>query len=236
MISAARTHIGNVRASNQDALLVLPGVYGVYGVADGMGGHKAGDVASKMAVSVVERLLRNQAPSPKLLQSAIEEANALIYEEQLNNPDYSGMGTTMTLIWEDDDRVLLGHVGDSRAYRVRKKSISQVSRDHSMVAEMVRKGLITEEEARVHPYRNIITRALGTAETIEVDVEELDKQPGDLYLLCSDGLSEYIRDEEMLYLLRKHPSLEEAADVLLNLALEGGGRDNISVVLAEVAP
>ncbi|MBR0407818.1 MAG: Stp1/IreP family PP2C-type Ser/Thr phosphatase [Clostridia bacterium] len=236
MISAARTHIGNVRASNQDALLVLPGVYGVYGVADGMGGHKAGDVASKMAVSVVERLLRNQAPSPKLLQSAIEEANALIYEEQLNNPDYSGMGTTMTLIWEDADRVLLGHVGDSRAYRVRKKSISQVSRDHSMVAEMVRKGLITEEEARVHPYRNIITRALGTAETIEVDVEELDKKPGDLYLLCSDGLSEYIRDEEMLYLLRKHPSLEEAADVLLNLALEGGGRDNISVVLAEVAP
>ncbi len=236
MISAARTHIGNVRASNQDALLVLPGVYGVYGVADGMGGHKAGDVASKMAVSVVERLLRNQAPSPKLLQSAIEEANALIYEEQLNNPDYSGMGTTMTLIWEDDDRVLLGHVGDSRAYRVRKKSISQVSQDHSMVAEMVRKGLITEEEARVHPYRNIITRALGTAETIEVDVEELDKKPGDLYLLCSDGLSEYIRDEEMLYLLRKHPSLEEAADVLLNLALEGGGRDNISVVLAEVAP
>lgn len=236
MISAARTHIGNVRASNQDALLVLPGVYGVYGVADGMGGHKAGDVASKMAVSVVERLLRNQAPSPKLLQSAIEEANALIYEEQLNNPDYSGMGTTMTLIWEDADRVLLGHVGDSRAYRVRKKSISQVSQDHSMVAEMVRKGLITEEEARVHPYRNIITRALGTAETIEVDVEELDKKPGDLYLLCSDGLSEYIRDEEMLYLLRKHPSLEEAADVLLNLALEGGGRDNISVVLAEVAP
>ena len=103
-----------------------------------------------------------------------------------------------------------------------------------MVAEMVRRGVLTEEEARVHPYRNIITRALGTDETVEVDAEELDKRPGDLYLLCSDGLSEYVQNESLLYILRKHPSLEEAADVLLNMALEGGGRDNISVVLAEV--
>ena len=105
-----------------------------------------------------------------------------------------------------------------------------------MVAEMVRRGVLTEEEARVHPYRNIITRALGTDETVEVDVEELEKRPGDLYLLCSDGLSEYVQDEGMLYILRKHRGLEEAADVLLNLALEGGGRDNISLVLAEVTP
>ena len=236
MISAARTHIGNVRASNQDALLVVPGAAGIYGVADGMGGHKAGDVASKMAVAVVSRLLRNEKPSSELLRSAIEEANRAIYEEQSANPDYSGMGTTMTLVWEDEKRVLLGHVGDSRAYRVRKKAIRQISQDHSMVAEMVRKGYLTPEEARVHPYRNIITRALGTDRTVEVDVEELDKKTGDLFLLCSDGLSEYVQDEEMLLILRKHPSLEEAADVLLQMALEGGGRDNISLVLAEVAP
>ncbi len=234
MISAARTHIGKVRASNQDAILVCPGKYGLYGVADGMGGHKAGDVASKIAVAVTEKALKNARPSVNLLRSAIQEANLAIYEEQLDNPDYSGMGTTMTLIWENDDRILLGHVGDSRAYRIREKAIRQISLDHSMVAEMVRNGMLTPEEARVHPYRNIITRALGTDETVEIDVEELDKRPGDLYLLCSDGLSEYVQEEGMLYILRKHPTLEEAADVLLNLALEGGGRDNISLVLAEV--
>ena len=233
MISAARTHIGKVRSSNQDAILVCPGKYGVYGVADGMGGHKAGDVASKIAVAVVERALKNERPTISLLRKAIEEANQAIYEEQLANPDYSGMGTTMTVIWEDEDRILLGHVGDSRAYRVRNNAISQVSLDHSMVAEMVRRGLITEDEARVHPYRNIITRALGTAPTINVDVKELEKAPGDLYLLCSDGLSEYVHPNRMNEVLRKY-SLENAADVLLNLALEGGGRDNISVVLAEV--
>ncbi len=233
MISAARTHIGKVRSSNQDAILVCPGKYGVYGVADGMGGHKAGDVASKIAVAVVERALKNERPTISLLRKAIEEANQAIYEEQLANPDYSGMGTTMTVIWEDEDRVLLGHVGDSRAYRVRNNAISQVSLDHSMVAEMVRRGLITEDEARVHPYRNIITRALGTAPTINVDVKELEKASGDLYLLCSDGLSEYVHPNRMNEVLRKY-SLENAADVLLNLALEGGGRDNISVVLAEV--
>ena len=233
MISAARTHIGKVRASNQDAILVCPGKHGVYGVADGMGGHKAGDVASKIAVAVVERALKNEAPSVSLLRAAIEEANQIIYEEQLANPDYSGMGTTMTVIWEDEERILLGHVGDSRAYRIRENAISQVSLDHSMVAEMVRRGLITEDEARVHPYRNIITRALGTSPTVNVDVKELDKAPGDMFLLCSDGLSEYVQSVQMNEILRKY-SLENAVDVLLNMALEGGGRDNISVILAEV--
>ncbi|MBR5110924.1 MAG: Stp1/IreP family PP2C-type Ser/Thr phosphatase [Clostridia bacterium] len=233
MISAARTHIGKVRASNQDALLVHPGKHGLYGVADGMGGHKAGDVASKMAVAVVENALKKARPSADLLRSAIQEANLLIYEEQLGNPDYSGMGTTMTVIWEDGSRILLGHVGDSRAYRIRKNEIRQISMDHSMVAEMVRNGYLTEREARVHPYRNIITRALGTDDSVAVDVDILDKKQGDIYLLCSDGLSEYVLPEQMLMVMRGN-SLEKAADILLNMALEGGGRDNISVVLAEV--
>ena len=233
MISAARTHIGKVRASNQDAVLVRPGKYGLYGVADGMGGHKAGDVASKMAVAVIENTLKDARPSADMLRTAIQEANLMIYEEQLGNPDYSGMGTTMTVIWEDGDRVLLGHVGDSRAYRIRKNEIKQVSLDHSMVAEMVRSGYLTEREARVHPYRNIITRALGTDDSVEVDVDVLDKQEGDIYLLCSDGLSEYVLPEQMVKVTRRN-SLEKAADILLNLALDGGGRDNISVVLAEV--
>ena len=233
MRAASRTHIGNVRASNQDALIVAPGKYGLYGVADGMGGHKAGDVASQMAVRVLSQELEKKKPSESLLRRGVEKANLMIFEEQKRNPDFSGMGTTLTVIWEDRDRVLLGHVGDSRAYRLRGKEIEQVSLDHSMVAEMVRDGVITAEEALRHPYRNIITRALGAEDTVNVDILEMEKLPGDVFLICSDGLSEYVRDREMRDVLLRF-SLEEAADELLRRALEGGGRDNISLVIAEV--
>lgn len=230
---ASRTHIGLVRASNQDALLLQPGKYGLYGVADGMGGHKAGDIASMMAVTLMKRFLSDVKPTGEQLRKGIEEANQMIYEEQLYRSELSGMGTTLTVIWEDKKRVFLGHVGDSRAYLLRDKTLRQVSQDHSMVAEMVRDGLITQEEARRHPYRNIITRALGTDTTVDVDVTEIEKRAGDIYLLCSDGLSEYVREEQMRQLLLDH-DLEEAADLMLNLALKGGGRDNISLVIAEV--
>lgn len=233
MNAASRTHIGLVRASNQDALLLQPGKYGLYGVADGMGGHKGGDIASMMAVSLVKRFLSDVKPTHEQLRKGIEEANQMIYEEQLYRSDLDGMGTTLTVIWEDKNRILLGHVGDSRAYLLRDQTLRQVSQDHSMVAEMVRDGLITEEEARRHPYRNIITRALGTDETVDVDVTEIEKRAGDIYLICSDGLSEYVREEQMRQLLLEH-GLEEAADLMLNLALKGGGRDNISLVIAEV--
>ena len=230
---ASRTHIGLVRASNQDALLLQPGKYGLYGVADGMGGHKAGDIASMMAVTLMKRFLSDVKPTGEQLRKGIEEANQMIYEEQLYRSELSGMGTTLTVIWEDKKRVFLGHVGDSRAYLLRDKTLRQVSQDHSMVAEMVRDGLITQEEARRHPYRNIITRALGTDTTVDVDVTEIEKRAGDIYLLCSDGLSEYVREEQMRQLLLDH-DLVEAADLMLNLALKGGGRDNISLVIAEV--
>ena len=233
MIVASRTHIGLVRASNQDALLLCPGKYGLYGVADGMGGHKGGDIASLMAVSLVERFIHDAKPSKEHLRHAIEAANQLIYEEQLHRPDLDGMGTTLTVIWEEKKRILLGHVGDSRAYRLRSGRISQISQDHSMVAELVRDGLLTPEEARKHPYRNIITRALGTSETVDVDIAEFDKRIADKYLICSDGLSEYVLEDQMREILSEH-DLEDAADLLLGLALEGGGRDNVSLVLAEV--
>ncbi len=233
MNAASRTHIGLVRASNQDALLLQPGKYGLYGVADGMGGHKGGDIASMMAVSLVKRFLSDVKPTHEQLRKGIEEANQMIYEEQLYRSDLDGMGTTLTVIWEDKNRILLGHVGDSRAYLLRDKTLRQVSQDHSMVAEMVRDGLITQEEARRHPYRNIITRALGTDAAVDVDVTEIEKRAGDIYLICSDGLSEYVREEQMQQLLLEH-DLEEAADRMLNLALKGGGRDNISLVIAEV--
>lgn len=229
----SRTHVGNVRPSNQDALLVQPGRYGLFGVADGMGGHKAGDVASRMAVAALSQTLAHARPAEALLRGGIELANRQIYEEQLRRSEFSGMGTTLTVIWEDDERVLLGHVGDSRAYRLRGGEIAQVSEDHSLVGEMVRDGLITAEQAKRHPYRNVITRALGASEDVLADITVLDKRPGDLFLLCSDGLSEYVSEEQMKAILAGR-GLEEAADTLLNLALEGGGRDNVSLVIAEV--
>lgn len=230
----SRTHVGNVRPSNQDALLILPGRYGLYGVADGMGGHKAGDVASRMAVQYLSQALSSARPAEALLRGGIQQANYRIFDEQMQNADYSGMGTTLTVIWEDDDRVLLGHVGDSRAYRMRNGKMEQISVDHSMVGEMVRDGLITPEQARRHPYRNVITRALGAAEDVLADITVLDKKAGDQYLICSDGLSEYVEIDQMEEILRSL-SLEDAAEEMLNLALRGGGKDNISLVIAEVS-
>lgn len=229
----SRTHIGKVRSSNQDALLLQDGVHGLYGVADGMGGHRGGDVASQMAVVMLGHVLEGKAPSEACLRAGIEEVNQMIFTEQLHNRELSGMGTTLTVLWEDSDRLLLGHVGDSRAYHIRSGKIRQVSQDHSMVADLVRDGVLTEEQARVHPYRNIITRALGTADTIEVDVLEMERRAGDKFLLCSDGLSEYVRPEEMLEILTKTPT-EDAAEEMLQMALDGGGRDNITLLIAEV--
>ncbi len=234
MKAVSRTHIGNVRKSNQDALLVQPGEFGLYGVADGMGGHKAGDVASRMAVETLKEALSSARPNEESLRKAIEKANAEIYAAQCENPDLNGMGTTLTVIWEDKRRILLGHVGDSRAYRVRGGRIEQVSQDHSMVAELVRDGLITQEEALVHPYRNIITRALGVDAEVTADIISMNKRKGDKYLICSDGLSEYVRENEMLEILASMP-MSEAADTMLSMALDGGGHDNISLVIAEVS-
>ena len=230
----SRTHIGNVRASNQDALLIQHGRYGLFGVADGMGGHKAGDVASRMAVELLARVLEGARPKENLLRDSIEEVNTAIYDAQLNDGDLSGMGTTLTVIWEDQDRVLLGHVGDSRAYLLRDGKMRQISLDHSMVGEMVRNGLLTPEQAARHPYRNVITRALGASVDVEVDITALEKRTGDQYLICSDGLSEYVTLEQMEEILT-HMPMEQAADLMLNMALQGGGRDNISLVIAEVA-
>lgn len=230
----SRTDIGRVRSSNQDALLVQHGAYGLYGVADGMGGHRAGDVASSMTVTLLARMLENEKPSEHTLRAAVEEVNRKVYAEQKNCAELNGMGTTLTLLWEDRDTILLGHVGDSRAYLLRNGEIVQKTQDHSMVAEMLRDGLITQEEAERHPYRHVITRAIGTADSIEVDIFRVDKKSGDQWLLCSDGLSEYVTEHEMALRLQ-NMTLDEAANALLLRALSLGGRDNVTLLLAEVA-
>ena len=228
----SKTHIGNVRASNQDSVLYEETTR-LYGVADGMGGHNGGDIASQMAVLLLARILESLFPSEENLRSGFEQVNELIYQEQLKNPILSGMGTTLTVLWENEDKILLGHIGDSRAYLMRNGKIEQISRDHSLVGEMVREGVLTEEQALAHPYRNVITQAVGTAETLNPHLETINKKAADKFILCSDGLYEYVSKDEMCELLMRY-SPEDAAEKMIEKALTGGGKDNVTVLIAEV--
>lgn len=233
MKAVARTHIGRVRKSNQDSLLVLPESCPIYAVADGMGGHLGGDTASRMAIEGLKALC-GQTPSPEAIVACYQKITKEIFLRQQQDESLSGMGTTLTMLWEAEKVIILGHVGDSRAYLLRAGQLYQMSNDHSLVQEMVRSGLLAREAAASYPYRNVITRAVGTEEKVLCDTAVYDKQPGDRWLLCSDGLSEYL-DEGMLLDSMLLDDLEAAADRMIVSALEGGGRDNISLVLLEVA-
>lgn len=230
MIVAARTHAGWVRPNNQDTLLLAGRLYGV---ADGMGGHNGGEVASNGAAAVIGDMLSGLEPNEKRLESGIQAANRRLYEQQAQDAALSGMGTTVTVLWEGNEEVFVGHVGDSRAYLLRDGVLIQVTQDHSVVAEMMRQGILTKEKAKKHPYRNVITRAVGTSSGIEVDVIRKDKKPGDIWLICSDGLYGMVEESEVESAL-KTLSLEDAAEHLLKLALDNGGRDNVSLVLLKV--
>ncbi len=231
MIVAARTHAGLVRPNNQDTLLLCGRLYGV---ADGMGGHNGGEVASQGAVTVLRDILAGHEPCEKWLETGIQAANRRLFEQQAQDAALSGMGTTVTVLWEGDADVFIGHVGDSRAYLYRDGVLSQVTQDHSVVAEMMRQGILTKEKAKKHPYRNVITRAVGTASGIEVEIHSRDKRPGDIWLICSDGLYGMMEEADIESALRSLP-LEEAAEKLLKMALDNGGRDNVSLVLLQVA-
>lgn len=228
-----RTHIGKVRKSNQDALLVHLSAYPFYAVADGMGGHRGGDIASVMAIDGLKLHLADQLPSIEGIQSCYGLITKTIYERQKNDEKLSGMGTTLTLLWEAHDHIFMGHVGDSRAYQLREGLLIQQSEDHSLVGDLLRKGLIDVQAARSYPYRNVITRAIGTEDNILCDTAVFDKQAGDRWLICSDGLSEHLGFKEISDCL-SIDDLDEAADRMVVLALEAGGRDNISVIIAEV--
>jgi protein phosphatase len=171
MIVAARTHAGWVRPNNQDTLLLFGRLYGV---ADGMGGHNGGEVASSGAAAVIGDMLSGLEPNEKRLEAGIQAANRRLYEQQAQDAALSGMGTTVTVLWEGNEEVFVGHVGDSRAYLLRDGVFAQITQDHSVVAEMMRQGILTKEKAKKHPYRNVITRAVGTSSGIEVDVIRKD--------------------------------------------------------------
>lgn len=228
-----RTDIGRVRSTNQDAFLILGGGFPLYAVADGMGGHLGGDIASAMAIEGLKARLTDQRPSEELISRSVREISRGIFDRQRDDLSLQGMGTTLTLLWEDEHQVYLGHVGDSRAYLLREGALRQLSHDHSLVSELLRSGVIDEEAAGDYPYRNVITRAVGTEEEIVCDTAVIDKLAGDRFLLCSDGLSEYVKRDQMQEMLHRE-SLEMIADTLLALALERGGRDNITLILLEV--
>ena len=223
---------GRVRTVNQDAYYApRPGeTFAV--ICDGMGGHRAGDVASAMCVEEFTRWLRcAPAPGEETLRYAVSEANRMIYLRSRSEPDKSGMGTTLTAVWMDDSVVYLTHVGDSRAYRLRDGELRQMSRDHSLVAELLEKGAITAEEAKTHPQRNYITRAIGTSNRVEPDISRSAHREGDVWLLCSDGLSNYFTRDELQAALNVRGDWQSRAEGLMNTALERGGADNITLLL-----
>ena len=227
-----RSHVGLVREQNEDTVLV-DDRQGLFILADGMGGHQAGEVASLLAAATLRDTLAGQEPSAENMQLGFRAANSTVYRRSLEESGLNGMGTTMTALWDHGDHILLGHVGDSRAYLFRDGRLRQISEDHSYVGDLLRAGVITEEEAFHHPRRNVITRAVGTDETVRTDVAEILKTPGEKWLLCSDGLTDLVRDAEIAETLGSMAG-EAAVDRLIDLALLNGGKDNVSVLLLEV--
>ncbi len=238
MKTFAITDIGQKRSVNQDYLytseLSVGNLPNLFMVADGMGGHKAGDVASRCTVERVESHIRSDSDTNpvRILRSAIEYANEKLLLQARENVDLSGMGTTLVAAVVIDDCLYVANVGDSRLYIV-GDDITQITRDHSLVEEMVRKGAIHRSEARFHPKKNIITRAIGVKEQVEADFFDVRLKPDDTILICSDGLTNMVDDEEICILMHQQMDVAGKAEKLVKTANENGGKDNISVVIIE---
>jgi serine/threonine protein phosphatase PrpC len=225
---AALSDVGRQREGNEDSMLVAEPLVAV---ADGMGGAQAGEVASSVAVGALGELPPEPGNAEDALVEAITDANRRIHEQAQEDRELSGMGTTMTAALVHEGKVTLGHVGDSRAYRWREGELAQLTDDHSLVAELERHGQLTAAEARVHPQRSMILRALGIAPDVEVDTYCFEGREDDLYMLCTDGLCGLVHDEVIAEVLRSAESLENAAQELIELANLSGGPDNITTVL-----
>jgi len=225
---AFRTDTGRQRNANEDSYFVRSPIFVV---ADGMGGAQAGEVASKAAAEAFDRDLPD-APPERVLQETIEAANREIHELARADPSRAGMGTTITaaIVNAQSEEVCIGHVGDSRAYRLRDGKLERLTRDHSLVEEMRRKGQITDAQAEDHPQRSIITRALGPEPSVEVDVRTVPAAPGDLFLLCSDGLTTMVDEKGIQQILSEASSVREAVRTLIDAANHAGGRDNITAL------
>ena len=230
---AFRSDTGRQRSENEDSLFVRAPIFVV---ADGMGGAQAGEVASKAAADAFDRDLP-EGPPERFLRETIEEANRRIHELARADPSRAGMGTTITaaIVDASGEEVGIGHVGDSRAYRLRRSKLEQLTRDHSLVEEMRRKGQITDAQAEDHPQRSIITRALGPEPEVEVDLQTVPASPGDVFLLCSDGLTTMVDEARIAAVLSSASSMREAVRTLVDEANAAGGRDNITALAFRLA-
>jgi serine/threonine protein phosphatase PrpC len=237
--AGAASDVGRRRSGNEDCYVTSPGI-GFYIVADGMGGHRAGQVASELAVEAARKAIEALADASASLvekcRYAVSSANKAIYGAALDNPELAGMGTTLVSVLVEDERAALAHVGDSRAYLVRGLKIRQLTDDHSIVGDLLRRHEISEDDAREHPHRHVLTRALGVRKVVEPDLAELTLLPGDVFVLCSDGLTNHIEDHEIGKLVAEacqaeRPDLQAICEGLVELANDRGGEDNITVVL-----
>lgn len=241
----ARTDAGRVRSHNEDAVFVEPAL-GLAVLADGMGGYNAGEVASGMATTLLAaelaKAFADQAPDVRLadgqlwaraaLLREIDRANGAIYQAAQSQPQYAGMGTTLVVALFHDDTVTVAHIGDSRLYLLREGNFRQLTRDHSLLQEQIDSGIITAEQARYSQNRNLVTRALGIDPTVEVEINDYEVEPGDVFLLCSDGLNDMVEDDEIaLTLTSLSANLDLCATQLVDMANDNGGRDNVSVIL-----
>lgn len=240
--TASHTDVGRIRSHNEDDCGIFRSESGhvLLVVADGMGGHRGGATASRMAVETLGRVFRDAAiaatlENPELLlERAFDEANSTIYQASVGDSGLRGMGTTVVaLLWTAEGRVWVAHVGDSRAYRLHGSALEPLTEDHSLVAELQRRGLITAEEALVHPRRNEILRSIGVLPAVETEVRSVDAVAGDRFALCTDGLSGVVRDPEIAEVLLAEPP-EQAVRILVDRANQYGGPDNITVQVASI--
>jgi serine/threonine protein phosphatase PrpC len=240
------THPGMVRSHNEDSLAADAEI-GLAVLADGMGGYNAGEVASGIAVELIRTELKKALAKRKtealdgkdaerLIETYANRANTAIYQASQSQPQYAGMGTTLVVALWHDDRISVGHIGDSRLYRLRDGALEQITRDHSLLQEQIDSGMITREQARHSQNKNLVTRAVGIDPEVETEVHTYAVQPGDVYLLCSDGLSDMVPDEDLQLTLDSLGSnLPLAAEQLVQQANDNGGRDNVSVILVRIA-
>jgi serine/threonine protein phosphatase PrpC len=239
----AVTDPGRARDNNEDSVAFDEEAL-VAVLADGMGGYNAGEIASGMATAFIKSELSRwlieagALAQPKEIRRAMEicvdNANLAIYNSANANPAFAGMGTTLVLGVFKEGRLLVGHIGDSRCYRLRSNSLEQITKDHSLLQEQIDAGLITQEQAAVSPIKNLVTRALGVEQAVMLEVNEFSVEPGDLYLMCSDGLSDMVTDEVIARIAGEASGLDQIAGHLVSAANENGGKDNISVLMIAV--
>jgi PPM family protein phosphatase len=228
----AVTDPGRTRRHNEDAYVIEPPLFAI---ADGMGGAQAGEVASRLATAALKEAGANGGGEQRIAD-LIQEANRRVYDRSSSDPNTSGMGTTITVALVEDDRVSFGHVGDSRAYLIRNARMEQLTEDHSLVNELLKTGKLSREEAETHPQRSVITRALGTDPDVDVDTFSVQAETGDLFLLCSDGLTDMVPEDSILEVVERHrEDIGGALRALVKAANRGGGQDNITVVAFEIA-